>query len=55
MLGYNRDVKSSTEYRDVVRCIYIRNNKEESAQDVNVENPNLGKTTAALKLQNNTI
>ena len=55
MLGHNRDVRSSTENRDVVRCIYARNSKEESALDVNVENPNLGKATTALGLQNITI
>ena len=55
MLGHNRDVRSSTENKDVVRCIYTRNSKEESALDVNVENPDLGKTAAALRLQNITI
>ena len=55
MIGHNRDVRSSTENRDVERCIYAQYSKEESALDVNMENPNLGKTTAALRLQNLTI
>ena len=55
MLGHNRDVGSIIENRDVERCIYRRNSKEESALDVNVENPNMGKTTTTLRLQNITI
>ena len=45
MLGHNRDVRSSTENRNV----------GEGTQNVNVENPNMGKTTVAHGLQDITM
>ena len=45
ILGHNRAVGSSTENR----------NEREGTQNVNVENPNVGKTTAAHRLQNITM
>ena len=44
ILGHNQDVGSSTKKR-----------KWESTKDVSVENPNLGKTTTALRLQDITM
>ena len=48
ILGHNRAFGSSIENRDVFTHYTAR---IECTQDVSVENPNLGKTTTALRLQ----
>ena len=55
MLGHNRAIGSSTESTRMKRDISSKKQKCKSTQDVNVENQNMGKTTATHGLQDVTM